>query len=89
MSATYSTDSAGSSLSVDGDSENWSEVESIRKIILEENSEDYVQWGGNQNKNFLAENIPHANLCRNLKSICHHSSSNSQVSSSSDRWYDV
>lgn len=46
MSVTYSTDSAGSSLSVDADSENWSEIENIRKIILEENSEDYVQWGG-------------------------------------------
>ncbi len=46
MSATYSTDSAGSSLSVDADNENWPEVESIRKIILEENTEEYVQWGG-------------------------------------------
>lgn len=46
MSATYSTDSAGSSLSVDGDSENWSELDGFRKIILEENAEDYVQWGG-------------------------------------------
>ncbi|XP_065216187.1 uncharacterized protein chico isoform X7 [Planococcus citri] len=86
MSATYSTDSAGSSLSVDGDSENWSEMESstyMRKIILEENSEDYVQWGGNQNKNFLAENIPYTNnSCRSIKSICHHSSSNSQSSCS-------
>lgn len=110
MSATYSTDSAGSSLSVDGDSENWSEMESIRKVILEENAEDYVQWGGtcddidirvvwlgivltmiflplagNQNKNFLAENIPHTNnTCRSIKSLCHHSSSNSQVSRSHD-----
>lgn len=49
MSATYSTDSAGSSLSVDGDSENWSEVDNVRKTILEENPEDYVQWGGTFN----------------------------------------
>jgi hypothetical protein len=32
-------------LSVDADNENWPEIESSR-IILEENAEDYVQWGG-------------------------------------------
>lgn len=45
MSTTYSNDSAGSSLSVDADCENWSEMYNSRKII-EETPNEYVQWGG-------------------------------------------
>lgn len=45
MSTTYSNDSAGSSLSVDADCENWSDMYNNRKII-EETPNEYVQWGG-------------------------------------------
>lgn len=45
MSTTYSNDSAGSSLSVDADCENWSEMYNNRKII-EETPNEYVPWGG-------------------------------------------